>query len=112
MASSDGNTLFPPRAGDPRIIEMLAKHGITAGLGTDEDFKKALGTSLGLSAAQIQAKNPNDMWALWLANAGLTSKDHEPFTFPIAGAVVDNILLETGDDLLQENGTSVYLLEA
>ena len=111
MAASDGNTLFPPRAGDQRIIDFIAHHGTLTGKGVDQDFKQALGNDLGLSAARIQEMNPNDMWALWLATAGLTGKDHEPFEFPIVGAVVSNILLETGDDLIQEDGISAYLIE-
>ena len=111
MASSDGNTLFPPRASDQRIIDFIAHHGTLTGKGVDQDFKQALGNDLGLSAARIQHLNPNDMWALWLATAGLTGKDHEPFTFPIAGAVVSNYLLESGDNYLQEDGISPYLTE-
>ena len=112
MAASDGGKLFPPRARDPRVIQFLSEQGVTLGsLGIDQEFKQALGNDLGLTQAKIDHLCPNDMYHLWLATAGLTGQDHEPFTFPIAGAVVDNILLESGDDLLQEDGTSVYLLE-
>ncbi len=112
MAASDGGRLFPPRARDPRVIQFLSEQGVTLGsVGIDQEFKQALGNDLGLTQTKIDHLCPNDMWALWLATAGLTGQDHELFEFPIAGAVVDNILLENLDDLLQEDGFSTYRLE-
>jgi hypothetical protein len=112
MADSDGGVLFPPRARDLRVQEFLIENGVTLGsLGIDQEFKQACGIACGLPQTQIDHLCPNDMWALYKEKAGITGMTDEPFTFPIPGAVVDNLLLESGDSILQEDGTSVYLLE-
>lgn len=83
MADSDGGVLFPPRAQDPRVAELLTNLGITQGsLGIDEEFKLALGTDLGLTEAKIKHLTPNDMYHLWLRTNGLEGQNQEPFDEP------------------------------
>ena len=96
MAASDGGHVWIPRASDPRIQELVGTTPFTP----DAVFKalRALGKTGSL----------DDMWFAHLADLGITDTS-EPFTESLL--LVDNYLLESGDNLLKEDG-SLYVLEA
>ncbi len=83
MASTDGAHIFPPRAGDQRIIDAIVAQGGPFGFGIDGDFRRALGIFLSLSDAQILTTSVDDMWQLYLLDQGLVDTP-DPFTFVLS----------------------------
>ena len=96
MAASDGGHVWIPRASDPRIKELVVSGDATP----DSCFKRL--RILGFTGSL------DDMWFKHLASLGITDTS-EPFTESLLP--VDNYLLESGDDLLKEDG-GLYVLEA
>lgn len=80
MANSDGAHMFPPRAGDQRVIDAIASQGGPFGFGIDGDFRQAIGLFLGFSAEEILNISSDDMWKRYLDSEGLVNAA-EPFCF-------------------------------
>jgi len=88
MATTDGAHIWPPRAADPRIIELLDGATRTADIATD--VRLALASRLSLTAAQANAHSVDDLWYRFLISESLGSKTHEPFSPDFTTGVPDD----------------------
>jgi hypothetical protein len=98
--------IYPPRRGDSRIVDFITAQGGSSTGDINRDFAEALALALGFTAAQRNDFTIDDLWKRYKVANGITDTS-EPFDL---FGLLENYLLEGGDDLLKEDG-SVYLLE-
>lgn len=98
--------VYPPRRGDPRIVEFISNQGGSSTGDINRDFAEALALALGFTAAQRNEHTIDDLWKRYKVANGLEDTS-EPFSFP--GGGVDNYLLENGGIYLLEDGSAILM---
>jgi hypothetical protein len=97
--------IYPPRRGDQRVVDFIAAQGGSTTGDINRDFAEALTLALGLTAADRNASTIDDLWKRYKIANGIEDTS-EPFDF---FGLLENYLLEDGDDLLTESGGALLL---